>query len=142
MSGAGVARLDAGWSSWLVEPKWQPVVVTLAESGLCTRPGVDPDVWHPERASAKPGGPVARREAAYAREVCGGCPVIDRCATYALEAGEEFGIWGGLAEWEREQITQRPTPARPVWVVDVLPGLDAPSCGASAGAGVSGGAAA
>lgn len=131
--GAGVARLDAGWSSWLVEPQWQATVLTLAEEGLCTLPGVDPDAWHPERSTAKPGGPVTRREAAYARRVCAGCPVIDRCGRYAIEAGEESGIWGGLAEWEREQITQRINP-RPVWVEDVLPGLSARSCGAASGA--------
>jgi WhiB family transcriptional regulator, redox-sensing transcriptional regulator len=31
-----------------------------------------------------------------AKQVCGRCPVIDRCLEYALETRQRFGIWGGL----------------------------------------------
>lgn len=40
-----------------------------------------------------------------AKRVCAGCPVRQPCAAHALAAGEEFGVWGGLA------AADRPTPA-------------------------------
>lgn len=36
-----------------------------------------------------------------ARTVCAGCPVQHACAAHALAAGEEFGVWGGLAADDR-----------------------------------------
>lgn len=43
-----------------------------------------------------------------ARRLCSGCPVIAECAALALrveaEAGASYGIWGGLASWEREAL--------------------------------------
>jgi WhiB family transcriptional regulator, redox-sensing transcriptional regulator len=41
---------------------------------------------------------------AAAKAVCADCPVRQECATHALAAGEEFGVWGGFA------AEQRPTP--------------------------------
>jgi hypothetical protein len=40
---------------------------------------------------------------ASAKWVCAACPVRSRCAAYAIAAGEEYGVWGGLAETERPQ---------------------------------------
>jgi WhiB family redox-sensing transcriptional regulator len=37
-----------------------------------------------------------------AKAVCEQCPALTACRTYAVEAGEPFGIWGGLTEDERE----------------------------------------
>jgi WhiB family transcriptional regulator, redox-sensing transcriptional regulator len=36
-----------------------------------------------------------------AKAVCDGCPVRAQCAAHAVAAGEEFGVWGGLAAHER-----------------------------------------
>lgn len=51
---------------------------------------------------------------ATAKTVCAGCPVRDECAAHAITAGEEFGVWGGLAAEERPQPPPvgRPTPGR------------------------------
>jgi WhiB family redox-sensing transcriptional regulator len=38
---------------------------------------------------------------ASAKRVCAACPVRLRCAAHAIAAGEEYGVWGGLAEDER-----------------------------------------
>lgn len=38
------------------------------------------------------------------REICGTCPVRIDCLTYALEAGERDGAWGGLTERERRKM--------------------------------------
>lgn len=70
--------------------------------GLCR--GVDSSVFfHPdgERGQAR-----LRRERR-AKEMCRGCPVIMQCRTHALEAGEAYGIWGGLSESERDLLLRR-----------------------------------
>ncbi|WP_405497212.1 WhiB family transcriptional regulator [Streptomyces sp. NBC_00096] len=57
----------------------------------------------------------ARDEAA--KEVCALCPVQRECLRHALEAGETFGIWGGLTEGERRRCGaaggERPALSRP-----------------------------
>ncbi len=56
--------------------------------------GADPDLFFPGRGdNVEP-----------ARSFCRRCPVADDCLEYALEHGEKFGIWGGLAERPRREI--------------------------------------
>lgn len=38
-----------------------------------------------------------------AKTICQGCSVRAECLEYALEAGEQFGVWGGLTARERRQ---------------------------------------
>lgn len=58
----------------------------------------DPDDWF-----AKPGTDVARK----AKQACfQSCPKANECATYAIERGIPFGIWGGVDEKERERLWQ------------------------------------
>lgn len=42
-----------------------------------------------------------------AKDVCTGCPVRAECHDHAVAAGEEFGVWGGLA------ADERPMPSTP-----------------------------
>lgn len=51
----------------------------------------DPDIFFPERG----------RNGRAARAICADCPVKEECRDYAVEMGEDFGIWGGLNERER-----------------------------------------
>lgn len=37
--------------------------------------------------------------------MCHRCPVREACLEHALTWNEEYGIWGGLTEWQRERIT-------------------------------------
>lgn len=46
------------------------------------------------------------REAA-AKAVCATCTVVDDCLSYALEARERYGIWGGLTADERRELARR-----------------------------------
>ena len=39
-----------------------------------------------------------------AKKVCGGCDVREQCLQYALEFGEEHGIWGGTSGRERRKM--------------------------------------
>lgn len=49
-----------------------------------------------------------RRDQEQAKLVCAHCPVLAKCRTYGLTAGdEESGIWGGLTKAERQREIRR-----------------------------------
>ncbi len=45
-----------------------------------------------------------RRREARAKEICEQCPVLRQCRDYALNIGEQHGIWGGLTARERKEL--------------------------------------
>jgi WhiB family redox-sensing transcriptional regulator len=42
-----------------------------------------------------------------AKKVCARCEVKDPCLQWALESGQEAGVWGGLSEDERRALKRR-----------------------------------
>ncbi len=42
-----------------------------------------------------------------AKAVCGTCTVVSDCLTWALESGQDSGIWGGMSEAERRSLRRR-----------------------------------
>jgi WhiB family redox-sensing transcriptional regulator len=42
-----------------------------------------------------------------AKAVCRRCPVTDECLSWALESGQDAGIWGGMGEDERRALKRR-----------------------------------
>lgn len=70
------------------------------EEALCAQ--VDPALFFPEK-----GGSTRQ-----AKKVCGECPVREQCLAWAIEAGEEHGVWGGLSERERAAYA-RTKPRKP-----------------------------
>jgi WhiB family transcriptional regulator, redox-sensing transcriptional regulator len=42
-----------------------------------------------------------------AKRVCGRCPVMEPCLQWALESGQDSGVWGGLSEDERRALKRR-----------------------------------
>jgi WhiB family transcriptional regulator, redox-sensing transcriptional regulator len=56
----------------------------------------DPELFFPMGKS----GP-AIQQLAEAKAVCERCPVKDECLRWALETGQNDGVWGGLGEDER-----------------------------------------
>lgn len=42
-----------------------------------------------------------------AKQVCGGCGVRTTCLQWALDTGQDFGVWGGLSEDERRSLRRR-----------------------------------
>ncbi len=56
---------------------------------------------HAERKEDK-----AEREAR-AKEICASCTVRGACLEYAIRIREPHGIWGGLNEVERKQLSER-----------------------------------
>ena len=51
--------------------------------------------------------PISRGDIAKALSICASCPVKPECLEYSLEAGERFGVWGGLGEKERRKLALR-----------------------------------
>lgn len=69
--------------------------------GACR--GMNTDLFfHPERER----GPARALREARAKQVCRGCPVIDRCRGHALAVHEAYGVWGGLSVAERDERLQ------------------------------------
>ncbi|GAA4672419.1 MULTISPECIES: WhiB family transcriptional regulator [Amycolatopsis] len=58
-----------------------------------------PELFFPVGTS----GP-ALRQTARAKAVCAGCPVRSECLEWALESGQDAGVWGGLSEDERRAV--------------------------------------
>lgn len=60
---------------------------------LCAE--VDPEIFFPEQEE---------RTAFHAKKVCKSCPVRTECLEYALNTGQEHGVWGGVCSKERQKI--------------------------------------
>jgi WhiB family redox-sensing transcriptional regulator len=60
---------------------------------------VDPDLFFPIGTA----GP-SLRQIEEAKQVCRACPVCGPCLRWALERGENAGVWGGTTEDERRKV--------------------------------------
>ncbi len=58
-------------------------------------------------SSERGGSPETNRARSEAVEACESCPVLEQCRTYALEAGEGAGVWGGLTPGDRARARRR-----------------------------------
>ncbi|WP_299539390.1 WhiB family transcriptional regulator [uncultured Streptomyces sp.] len=63
---------------------------------------VDPDLFFPIGST----GP-SLVQAEDAKAVCRTCPVQEQCLRWAMENGQDFGVWGGLGEDERRALKRR-----------------------------------
>ncbi len=59
----------------------------------------DPELFFPIGTT----GP-ALTQVEKAKQVCGRCPVTQDCLIWALETGQDAGVWGGTSEEERRAI--------------------------------------
>lgn len=68
----------------------------------------DPELFFvPGRSDA----PASRRQVAQTKAVCAGCTARAACLNYALDSGQEYGIFGGTSAEERRRISRHlPTP--------------------------------
>ncbi|MHB8342002.1 MAG: WhiB family transcriptional regulator [Mycobacteriales bacterium] len=74
-------------------------------SALCR--DEDPELFFPIGNA----GPAAE-QIEQARAVCLRCPVVNDCLSWALETGQDAGVWGGLSEDERRALKRRGARAR------------------------------
>ena len=95
-----------------VEWSGRPLLVLqdeLIRHGLCQ--GKDSEAYFPQgRAARNKEG--RDRQARYAARLCQGCPVTGECLEYALRAGCDFGVWGGLTEIDRRRVALQGLPPR------------------------------
>jgi WhiB family transcriptional regulator, redox-sensing transcriptional regulator len=42
-----------------------------------------------------------------AKQVCRRCPVMDECLRWAIDSGQDAGVWGGMSEDERRALKRR-----------------------------------
>lgn len=63
-------------------PEW----MTLAR---CAE--TDPELFYPSKGE----------NPTIARQICAKCEVVAQCLAYALDSGEEHGVWGGTSPAER-----------------------------------------
>lgn len=42
-----------------------------------------------------------------AKRVCQACDVIEPCLNWAIESGQDAGVWGGMSEDERRSLKRR-----------------------------------
>ena len=51
--------------------------------------------------------PLVEHEADEAKAVCATCDVREPCLEFAIQAGEHFGVWGGLTPQERRSVISK-----------------------------------
>jgi WhiB family redox-sensing transcriptional regulator len=61
----------------------------------------EPELFFPIGTSGPALGQIAE-----AKSVCRGCPVVRECLSWALESGQNSGVWGGMSEDERRRLQQ------------------------------------
>ncbi|SRR6266498_75957 len=74
--------------------------VDWAPQGACR--DQDPDLFFPVGST----GP-ALEQIAQAKAICAGCQVRRECLSYAVETGQDCGVWGGTTAEERRAIRSR-----------------------------------
>jgi WhiB family transcriptional regulator, redox-sensing transcriptional regulator len=62
----------------------------------------DPELFFPIGTS----GP-ALLQVEQAKAVCRRCTVTEECLSWALESGQDAGVWGGMSEDERRALKRR-----------------------------------
>jgi WhiB family redox-sensing transcriptional regulator len=46
------------------------------------------------------------------KAICHRCEVVDTCLEWAMESGQDAGVWGGMSEEERRGLKRRNARAR------------------------------
>jgi WhiB family redox-sensing transcriptional regulator len=75
------------------------------DQGACLQVG-DPDLFFPIGTE----GP-ALLQIDEAKQHCRRCPVQEDCLRWAMDSGQEAGVWGGKSEDERRALKRAPVPA-------------------------------
>jgi WhiB family redox-sensing transcriptional regulator len=80
-------------------------VITWRDRAACW--GQDPELFFPDGNTAP-----ALVQTEKAKAVCRRCEVAKACLKWALESGQDTGVWGGLSEGERRALKHRNAPFR------------------------------
>ena len=69
--------------------------------------GEDPELFFPEGNTAP-----SLLQTDQAKAICRRCEVSETCLKWAIESGQDAGVWGGLSEDERRALKRRNARAR------------------------------
>lgn len=72
------------------------------ENAACL--GTDPDLFFPVSRAGRAAVHIEE-----AKRICRRCMVSRQCLRFALDTGQEYGVWGGLSEGERRALRRRGT---------------------------------
>jgi WhiB family redox-sensing transcriptional regulator len=86
------------------------ILMTWHDRAACV--GVDPELFFPIGNS----GP-ALLQIEETKAVCRRCEVVEICLSWAMESGQDNGVWGGLSEDERRALKRRNARSRHVDLV-------------------------
>ena len=64
----------------------------------------DPELFFP---GGRTGSAAVLDQEDEAKTVCRRCEVVETCLRWALDTGQDAGVWGGLAEDERRALKRR-----------------------------------
>ncbi len=76
----------------------------------------DPELFFPLSAW----GP-SLTQLATAKAICSRCEVSAECLRFALNSGQEYGVWGGTSEDERKEMRRPQRALRPMPVTGQVP---------------------
>jgi len=76
-------------------------------NALLEETGETPCMSSPELFFPPEGDEMGNSRVAYARKLCGMCPIRLECLDYAVSNREMYGIWGGLTRNERQSLIRR-----------------------------------
>jgi WhiB family redox-sensing transcriptional regulator len=81
-------------------PNVEESIVDGRHTAICK--DEDPELFFPVGNS----GP-ALLQIAEAKTVCRRCPIVSDCLAWALESGQDAGVWGGMSDDERRALKHR-----------------------------------
>lgn len=81
-------------------PDWPDGLPTWRANAACL--DMDPETFFPQGTTGSALDQIDR-----AKAVCANCPVITACLDYALDTGQDAGVWGGTTEDERRRIRRK-----------------------------------
>jgi len=82
-----------------------PILMTWRDRAACL--DEDPELFFPVGNA----GP-ALRQTEKAKAVCRRCEVVETCLGWAMDSGQDAGVWGGLSDDERRALKRRVARAR------------------------------
>jgi WhiB family transcriptional regulator, redox-sensing transcriptional regulator len=84
------------------QPRRREGVSTMDWRHVAACREVDPELFFPIGNS----GP-ALLQIEEAKQVCRRCTVLEDCLRWAIDSGQDAGVWGGMSEEERRAVKRR-----------------------------------
>jgi WhiB family transcriptional regulator, redox-sensing transcriptional regulator len=81
--------------------------------------GVNPELFFPDGSTGR-----ALLQIEEAKAVCRQCEVIETCLKWAMESGQDAGVWGGLSEEEHRALKRRTRVRRAICATPSLRWID------------------